>query len=119
MDRPEIKLPPEVASLAKRTDVRMIAGAALGGLALGLYVGIKLAGPRAFVPHASEPVPCADCAEKAEAAPAPVTVAAPAPAPTVATMSEEDITALQAALASQVAYPVIPPPLPDTVPVDG
>ena len=60
---PEIALPPEVASVVKRPDVRMIIGAALGGLALGLFVGIKLAGPRNWVPEATE-TPCAECEER-------------------------------------------------------
>jgi hypothetical protein len=59
----EIKLPPEVAKIAKRPDLRVIAGAALGGLAIGLYVGIMLSGPRKWVPP-DAPAPCPECEEK-------------------------------------------------------
>lgn len=66
----EIALPPEVVSVVKRPDVRMIIGAALGGLALGLFIGVKLAGPRTWVPEATE-APCAECEEKRQVHPAP------------------------------------------------
>ncbi len=59
----EIALPPEVASVVKRPDVRMIIGAALGGLAIGLFIGVKLAGPKTWVPEATE-APCVECEEK-------------------------------------------------------
>ena len=138
MTTPNIKLPPEVVKLAKRPEVRLIAGAALGGLALGLYVGIKIAGPRNFTPSVKVPTPCADCAEKARTGPlsgatgiivdgVPVPYAAPAPQPTPSTapvgeglnLSPTELAELRARIEAQVAYPVIPPPIPDPAPVDG
>lgn len=55
------KLPPAL----KRKDVQMVAGAALLGLAAGLYIGIKLARPVQWVPPVgAAPTPCHDCDER-------------------------------------------------------
>lgn len=63
-------LPSKLPPAFKRRDVQMIAGAALLGLACGLYIGIKLARPVQWVPPVTGAVaaPCADCDERAAAA---------------------------------------------------
>jgi len=55
----------QVVKAAGDRKVQLIAGAALIGLAVGLFLGIKIKGPRDWVPPVDrKPEPCGPCEEK-------------------------------------------------------